>query len=192
MDFGFRFRHPNRTEEGFCFGLVQPKILRPNRRFFFFEKRQNEDRGHLCIHHLQEYNSPSSLMDHLYIHHLQEYNSQTTQKHLFFKTSWICILLTHSSFSLHRSSLTTERIPGTAIRHVGGQPFHVVETTRTSLPDSVTARSSLLGNPRYVLTCWTFVLSHRTSRRCSEVILIPWQLDSCSLHVWNTTFTSKD
>jgi hypothetical protein len=38
-------------------------------------------------------------------------------------------------------------------RHVRGQPLRVVETTRTSLPDAVAARASLLGHPRYVVPC---------------------------------------
>jgi hypothetical protein len=38
MDFGFRFRQSNRTEEGFSFGLVQPRILDQTEDFFFVEE----------------------------------------------------------------------------------------------------------------------------------------------------------
>ena len=36
MDFDFRFRQANRTEEGFYFGLVQPRIFKTKPKFFFF------------------------------------------------------------------------------------------------------------------------------------------------------------
>ncbi len=74
----------------------------------------------------------------------------------------------------------------------GGQPFTVVETTRTCLPDTVTTHSSLLGNTHHVLTCRTFVLSDRSSTPFSEGQVVVGQLDSSSLHGWNTDFTSKD
>jgi hypothetical protein len=66
------------------------------------------------------------------------------------------------------------------------------DTTRPSLPDSVTTRSSLLDNPRHVLTCRTFVLSGRSSGCFSESQLVVGQLDSSRIHVWNTVFDSKD
>ena len=65
---------------------------------------------------------------------------------------------------------------------VGGQPFTVVETTRTSLPDIVTAGSSLLGNPCHVRPCRTFVLSCWSSGLFTEGQLVVGQLDSSSLH----------
>jgi hypothetical protein len=46
MDFVFRFRQANRTEVGFCFGLVQPKILRLNRRFFLKSEGEGGEGGH--------------------------------------------------------------------------------------------------------------------------------------------------
>ena len=54
--------------------------------------------------------------------------------------------------------------------------------TRTSLPDTVTARSSSLDNPRHVLSCWTFVLSHRSTGLFSGDQLVVGELDSSSLH----------
>jgi hypothetical protein len=49
----------------------------------------------------------------------------------------------HNTCQLHQSS------------QLGGHPFIVVKTTRTSLPDTVEDRSSLLDNPSHVLTCRT-------------------------------------
>ena len=86
----------------------------------------------------------------------------------------------HYTFLLHQSS------------QVSGQPFIVVETTRTSLPDTVVDHSSLLGNPRHDLSCWTFVLSRRSIGLLSEVQPVTGQLDSSSLHSWITTFPLKD
>ena len=64
---------------------------------------------------------------------------------------------------LHKLFLDTAAEPA---GQLGGQPFSLVETTRTSIPDAVAARSSLLGNPSHVLPCRTFVLSSRSSGCC--------------------------
>ena len=54
---------------------------------------------HLLIHHLEEHNSPSSLMDHLHIHHLQEYNSQTTNLVGYNKESKMVMVSEHVTVS---------------------------------------------------------------------------------------------
>ncbi len=42
------------------------------------------------------------------------------------------------------------------------------------------------------VSCWTFVLSHRTSRRYSEDISESGHHDSSSFHTWRSPFGSKD
>jgi hypothetical protein len=107
----------------------------------------------------------------------------------------LCYLLGHAHhrivyLDVHmlRTSLTSDSLSAETPMSVLFPPRDI---SSLFIPNAVVTRSSLLGNPHYVLSCWTFVLSHRSGGHSSKGILVVWHLDSCSLHAWSATFCLK-